>query len=110
MDNLTGTDGATPNQFVGTSEGNGKWSVTVSGEVDLDCADGFKAVVEQVLEQNPREVVFDLSEVRFIDSSGLAVLVDAANRVPVVTVRSPSPAARRVIEISGLAPVLGLQT
>jgi anti-anti-sigma factor len=78
------------------------WFVTVIGEVDLANRERFEAVVEQALHTAPSKLVFDLAGVRFMDSSGLGVLLAATHRTPSVEVRAPSPAIRRLIEISGL--------
>jgi anti-anti-sigma factor len=78
------------------------WVVTVIGEVDLANRDRFEAVVDRALLAGPSKLVFDLAGVRFMDSSGLGVLLIAANKTTSVEVRTPSPAIRRLIEVSGL--------
>ena len=52
--------------------------------------------------------MFDLSELSFMDSAGFAVLLGGARRVPLVRLRDPTPAVRRVVEVTGLTTVLGL--
>jgi anti-anti-sigma factor len=54
--------------------------------------------------------VFDLSGLRFIDSAGIAVLLEAAERVGSISVRDPAPPVRRVIEVTGLTEVLPLES
>ena len=55
--------------------------------------------------------VLDMAQVTFIDSSGLKVIVianrarDASDRI---TLRAPSRAVRRVVDIAGMAEWLGL--
>ena len=46
--------------------------------------------------------MFDVSGLKFMDSTGIAIMVHAANQVPEVEVRHPSRAIRQVIEITGL--------
>ena len=41
-----------------------------------------------------------------MDSAGIAVLLGATRRVPAVRLREPSPAVRRVLEMTGLTTVL----
>ena len=84
------------------------WIITVAGEVDLDCRDRFQAAVEQATRDEPAKLVFDVAAVRFMDSSGLAVMVAAAQQAGSVEVRSASPAMRRVIEITGLTEFFGI--
>ncbi len=52
--------------------------------------------------------MFDLRELRFMDSAGIAVLLGGARRVPTVRLRDPVPAVRRVVEVTGLTTVLRL--
>jgi anti-anti-sigma factor len=89
-------------QFYADQARSDTWFVTVIGEVDLANRDRFEAVVDQALHTAPNKLVFDLAGVRFMDSSGLGVLLAATHRAPSVEVRAPSPAIRRLIEISGL--------
>ena len=80
--------------------------VRVSGEMDLSNASTLEAVIDQLLDRGMTRVSFDLSGLGFIDSSGLAVLVRCAARVDHLVVLHPSVNVRRVIEVSGLAPLL----
>jgi anti-anti-sigma factor len=99
-----GRPGAPATFEISTDEA-GRAVVSVRGEVDLASGEAFTAAVQQALRDSPGHLVFDLSEVRFIDSSGLAVLVYAANNAD-VRLRSASQIVRRLIEISGLSDVL----
>lgn len=82
--------------------------VVVDGEVDIASAAAFDDAVTSAIALSPERVAFDLSGTTFFDSSGLAVLLAAANRATTVTIRRASAAARRVIEVSGLTDTLGL--
>ena len=90
------------------SEHNGVAVVSVGGELDVSNAETLEAVVAEVCEQQPDELVFDLRELSFMDSAGIAVLLGGARRVPNVRLRDPSPAVRRVVEVTGLTTVLRL--
>ena len=58
-------------------------------------------------------LVIDLAELDFVDSTGLGTLVSVVQRVRHVggemTLRSPTPATRSVIEMTGLARVLPIR-
>ena len=84
------------------------WVITIIGEVDLANKDRFHAVVDQALGARPTKLIFDVAGVRFMDSSGLNVLLSAIRSNVAVEVRAASPAMRRLIEITGLAGVLTL--
>jgi anti-anti-sigma factor len=44
-----------------------------------------------------------------MDSAGIAVLVGVAAKVNAVQLRQPSPAVRRVVELTGLSGVLPIE-
>jgi anti-sigma B factor antagonist len=83
--------------------------VTVSGEIDLSNTAELEAKVAEVTAGRPDTLVFDLSELRFMDSAGIAVLLGAASRVGNVRLRAPSPAVARVVELTGLTEVLEIE-
>lgn len=81
-------------------------TVSVSGDVDIANADALKATVASVAAGMPQRLIFDLSELRFIDSAGIAVLLYATECGAPVEVRNPSAAVRRVVELTGMSAVL----
>ncbi|MFT3852767.1 MAG: STAS domain-containing protein [Ilumatobacteraceae bacterium] len=83
--------------------------IVASGDVDV--AGGpilDAAIVEQERRLVPgHSIVIDLTDVTFIDSSGLRSLLGASRRAGeragAVVLRSPSPSVRRLLEITGTA-------
>jgi anti-sigma B factor antagonist len=51
-------------------------TVAVTGDIDMAAIDGLEQARERALAENPSQVVIDLRNVRFIDSSGLKFLLD----------------------------------
>jgi anti-anti-sigma factor len=80
--------------------------LSVAGELDVSTAGTLESAVEQACGTQPEELLFDLRELRFMDSAGIAVLLAASRKVPSVRLREPSPAVRRVLEMTGLTTVL----
>jgi anti-anti-sigma factor len=85
---------------------NGAVTVRLLGEVDLSNVSNLRSGLEPLLDAKPNELVFDLADLTFVDSSGLAFLVETATRVSDLKVRNPSPLVRRIIEGTGLSHVL----
>jgi anti-sigma B factor antagonist len=54
--------------------------LAVSGEVDLATADSLDVAIRQVEETETERIVVDLSDLSFLDSCGLMVLVRASVR------------------------------
>lgn len=82
----------------------------VVGEIDLSSLPVLDEAIQRVLAGTPAWVGFDLAGVRFIDSSGIAELLQVAGTVPGIALIDPSPAVRRLIEFSGLGDVLPMTT
>jgi anti-sigma B factor antagonist len=92
-----------------TSDASGTPTVTVRGDLDMSNADALKATVDSLAAGKPDALIIDFSGLRFMDSAGIAVLVDAANRVPHVRLLHPSTAVRRVVEITGLNAIIAME-
>jgi anti-anti-sigma factor len=94
-----------------------KWRVVhVAGEIDMITASSLRAAVAEVFDDGllgGRTVVFDLTSVDFMGSSGLAVLAEAVQRVesaklPPIRVVATSRLVRRAVEVTGLDAVLAI--
>ena len=82
--------------------------VTVTGEID---ADSMLALQAPLSELSPRShILLDMSGVRFMDSSGLKVIL--TQRIKMIEtggsihIRHASPAVQRVVQVSGLTDIL----
>ena len=84
----------------------------LAGEADILSADGLRARVGELANLLPAHVVFDLSGLTFMDSSGINALVQAVRSVEqgggTAVVTEPTPDVRRVFEIIGLSQVVSL--
>jgi anti-sigma B factor antagonist len=83
--------------------------IAVSGDLDISSVGQLRGAVDSVAASRPEELTFDMSDLRFMDSAGIAVLLGAAGRVPTVRLRNPNTAVRRVIELTGLTEVLKVE-
>lgn len=80
--------------------------LSLDGELDPHTAPMLAREVERLIGQGSTSVVLELSRLRFIDSSGLRVVISAhrelAEQGGQLSLRSPSPTAKRLLEITGL--------
>ncbi|MER7278509.1 STAS domain-containing protein [Dactylosporangium sp. NPDC000244] len=84
--------------------------VTVEGELDYDTAGDLRAALLDALGRDPAAVTLDLAGLRFLDSSGLGVIVSGWQRaraagVHYVVRRTPVVIAEQ-FEMTGLSQVL----
>ena len=89
----------------------GSWSVVkITGELDMATADTLRSHLYELLNDGAPDLVVDLAELSFIDSTGLAALVHsfklAVSRGTSMALLSPAAQAMRVFEASGLLSVL----
>jgi anti-sigma B factor antagonist len=86
--------------------------LAVRGEIDTLTAPAFTAATDELLAEPGEVLVMDLSDVRFLASSGLAVLISAAHRAEERGLRLrlvvTSRAVRRPLEITGTAELFEL--
>ena len=84
--------------------------VSVSGELDLYTAEGLRAGIDEAGAVGADTVIVDLSEIRFIDSTALGVLVQETKRLEgrghSLVLVTNDPRTSRVFEVTGLGRVL----
>jgi stage II sporulation protein AA (anti-sigma F factor antagonist) len=57
---------------------NGKLTVVLTGEIDHHCAKGYiQAISAKIEAYTPDVCILDFEEVSFVDSSGIAVVINA---------------------------------
>lgn len=87
-------------------------TVLVAGELDIAAAPELRAVLDRIVREDDGSVLVDLSETTFLDSSGLAVLLNALRRLTrarrELRVRCAPGPPRDVIVRLRLAETLGL--
>jgi anti-sigma B factor antagonist len=87
--------------------------VRVVGELDLATAPALAAALDP-LPAGGGDVEIDLAGVAFVDSSALSVLVGVHHRADAqgrrVRIVHPTPPVRRLLEITSLTALFGLET
>jgi anti-anti-sigma factor len=98
--------------WISTAERDGRAVVLIRGELDLATAPDLERVLTEHLDAE-RDVVVDLRELDFMDSTGLRVLVAAHSRVRdgqrFLVVRPPAGGAiAKILTIAGVETELDL--
>lgn len=88
------------------------YELRLLGELDMSTAAQLRDELARVTSDGARHVTLDLSDLAFIDSTGLSVLVTGLKRLRQdggdLALRSPTPGTRRVLEITGLTEVFSI--
>jgi anti-sigma B factor antagonist len=93
------------------SDGTG---VTVTGELDMSNSQILEDYLNDEIQSEQNDLFLNLAELSFIDSSGLAVLLNTRRLLQSfdrsLVLLSPSQVVRRVLEITGLDGVFEIHT
>jgi anti-anti-sigma factor len=98
---------------ISTSDRDGRAVVVIRGELDLATAPDLEAVLSERLDAG-QDVVVDLRELAFLDSTGLRVLVAAHARVEggeqrfLIVRPRPGATIEKILAIAGVESVLDL--
>jgi anti-anti-sigma factor len=88
-------------------------TIVLAGEFDVAGSQRFWSFVSEALAAKPKSITVDARGVEFIDSSALMALVrardTAAEAGVAFRVSEPSPAVRRIAEVTGLEDLLGVE-
>jgi anti-sigma B factor antagonist len=83
--------------------------IRLSGEVDMSNVDALRAKIQPAIDKTPSSVVFDMAGLTFMDSSGIALLLQVAAATKTVQLRDASPLVRRIVEATGLTEILRIE-
>jgi anti-sigma B factor antagonist len=84
--------------------------VELIGEIDISNVHRLGASLDRFIDGDAQPLIVDLTKLEFMDSSGIAMLLRAAARAGTIEVRNPSEVVRRIIECTGLADVLHVES
>lgn len=87
-------------------EGNLK--INLEEELDMKTCKELRTVIDgYIMRYQPEEFIVDLSKVKFMDSSGIGLLIGRYNLLKLInskmTIINPSSSIRRVLELSNVA-------
>lgn len=78
--------------------------IVVTEPLDLAGVKEVGAVLDRVIDLRPERLVIDISACRHVDAAGIGLLLDAHRRMwrqgGRLTLRSPSPRIRRLLQVS----------
>ncbi len=90
----------------------GRLYIYLIGELDEHYAKGVKEYIDKLIDSNKyiNAVVFNMSKVGFMDSTGIGMLLGRYKRLKKMGVccfiENPTPSVEKVIEISGIYEIM----
>jgi anti-anti-sigma factor len=80
-------------------------TVVLQGEFDVTSVGALSASLERIRQRGPSRLIFEMAAVGYIDCASARLIAGTGRWLPdgvKPTIISPSPIARRVLEVSGL--------
>jgi len=93
---------------------NGQLTVALTGEIDHQCAKGYiQAIAAKIEAYTPELCILDFGEVSFVDSSGIAVVINALRSMTQIEGRLQLTGIRnqpmRVFRASGIDKLVDIE-
>lgn len=83
--------------------------ISLEGEIDIYTAPDFKDELINHIDGVERELILECSDLTYIDSTGLGILVGALKRIKEhnhnIVIRKPKSTVRKLFKITGLDKV-----
>ncbi|MEF3305197.1 STAS domain-containing protein [Paenibacillus sp. GYB003] len=93
-----------------TETKEGRCTVYISGELDLEAASQMRAVMEPLVELCDRILTLNLQELRYIDSTGIGILISVLKarhaRNGAFTVEAIPSHIKKLFDMTGITPFL----
>lgn len=97
--------------LVRQSEGDA-YVVELAGEIDVYTSPKVKDAITELIDQAHYNLVINLEKVRYIDSTGLGVLIGGLKRVREhggsVSLVCTNPQIKKIFDITGLVKIFGI--
>jgi anti-sigma B factor antagonist len=94
-------------------QGTDECVIAVAGELDLYDAEKLREVLSPLVEEPGATIVVDMSELSFVDSTGIGVLVAMLKRARAgdgdLVLRRPSERITAVLSLTGLDRIFVIQ-
>jgi len=88
--------------------------LTLTGEIDISTSGRVREALIAISNSGENKVVVDMTNVTFLDSTGLAALVGPLKRFRSmngqIVLRSPTRGVQKVLEITGLTRVFTIES
>jgi len=86
--------------------------IDVQGEIDVYTSPRVKETINELIEKEHYNLIINLEEVRYIDSTGLGVLIGALKKVREhngsINLICTNPQIKKIFNITGLVKIFGI--
>jgi len=86
--------------------------IEVQGEIDVYTSPRVKETINELIEKEQYNLIINLEDVRYIDSTGLGVLIGALKKVREhngsINLICTNPQIKKIFNITGLVKIFGI--
>ncbi|MFA5675735.1 MAG: STAS domain-containing protein [Christensenellales bacterium] len=94
-------------------EGHSTWDVHLYGEVDIYNAESLKSELHALIDEKKADIVLDCESLKYIDSTGLGVLVSALKKVKEaekqISIINLKPYIAKIFTLTGLDRIFAIE-
>lgn len=95
------------------NEEKDNWDVDLTGEVDIYTANELKDELNIAIEENPKNLVINMQNLDYIDSTGLGILIGILKRLKPskndIYIVNAKPNVRKIFTITGLDKIFKVE-
>ncbi|MFZ7132999.1 MAG: STAS domain-containing protein [Eubacteriales bacterium] len=92
---------------VNITESDEKWIIHLHGEIDIYTVDKFKQAIEEKMEKKEKDILVDMENLEYIDSTGLGALIHFRGRYNGISIEliNLKPNVKKLFDITGLTKI-----
>lgn len=84
--------------------------VKIKGEIDIYSIEEFKAAIEEKIDTQVQEIRLDCSELSYMDSTGMGVLIELRNKTKKmgqkIVMVNPRPNIKKLLALTGVDKII----
>ncbi|MEO1814818.1 MAG: STAS domain-containing protein [Acetobacterium sp.] len=84
--------------------------VSIRGEIDIYSIEKFRETIEEKIKTQAPEIILDCSELSYMDSTGMGVLIELRNKTKElgqkIIMMNPRPNIRKLLALTGVDKII----
>ena len=84
--------------------------VSIRGEIDIYSIEKFREIIEEKIRTQAPEIILDCSELSYMDSTGMGVLIELRNKTKEmgqkIIMINPRPNIKKLLSLTGVDKII----
>ncbi|MEL7661351.1 MULTISPECIES: STAS domain-containing protein [Acetobacterium] len=84
--------------------------VSIKGEIDIYSIEKFREIIEEKIRTQAPEIILDCSELSYMDSTGMGVLIELRNKTKEmgqkIIMINPRPNIKKLLSLTGVDKII----